>query len=208
MNEGADHVPAGRSSVTDFQHHTELPDTRVSRILEQCIRWLGDCVSWLWLPLVAVILVSVISRYVFSAGSVTMEEIQWHISSVAWLIGLSYAFISDNHVRVDVIHERLSLRGQAWVELLGLLLMALPFLAIGVYMTWPYFYESFVQGEVSQAPAGLPFRWAMKFFLPLAFALLVVAACARLLRCSALLFGWPVPLRRASLNGERAGTDR
>ena len=197
MSEGAGRVPSGQTAVSDFQHHTELPDTRISRFLERCIRWLGDCVSWLWLPLVAAILVSVISRYVFSAGSVTLEEVQWHISSIAWLIGLSYAFISDSHVRVDVIHERLSLRSQAWIELLGLLLMAIPFLAIGVYMTWPYFHESFLQGEVSQAPAGLPYRWAMKFFLLLAFVLLLVAAAARLLRCTALLFGWPRPVRRA-----------
>ena len=186
MGEGADRASTGGDSVTDLQHHTELPDTRVSWFLERGIWGLGDLFSWLWLPLVAVILVSVISRYVFSAGSVTMEEIQWHISSVTWLIGLAYAFIYDSHVRVDVIHERLSLRAQTWLELLGLLLLALPFLAIGVYMTWPYFHESFLQGEVSQAPAGLPFRWAMKFFLLLAFVLLLVAAFARLLRCTAL----------------------
>lgn len=183
------------SLVADFQHHTELPTTRVSRLLDRFLDRVGRAFSFLWLAVVGVILVSVISRYVFSEGSVTMEEIQWHISSVAWLVGLSYAFVHDSHVRVDVIHERLSLRKQVWIELLGLLVLALPFLVIGVYMSWPYFYESFLQGEVSQAPAGLPYRWAMKFFMPLAFALLVIAGVSRLLKCTALLFGWPQPLR-------------
>lgn len=191
--------------VAEFQHHTELPTTRFSRALDAFLRRVGEAASWLWLAVVGVILVSVISRYVFSEGSVTMEEIQWHISSAAWLIGLSYAFVHDSHVRVDVIHERLSLRRQAWVELLGLLLLALPFLAIGVYMSWPYFHESFLQGEVSQAPAGLPYRWAMKFFLPLAFALLVVAALSRVLKCTALLFGRPRPV--SSSDGAVAAAD-
>ena len=191
--------------VADFQHHTELPTTRFSRALDAFLRRVGEAASWLWLAVVGVILVSVISRYVFSEGSVTMEEIQWHISSAAWLIGLSYAFVHDSHVRVDVLHERLTLRRQAWIELLGLLLLALPFLVIGVYMSWPYFHESFLQGEVSQAPAGLPYRWAMKFFLPLAFTLLVIAALSRLLRCTALLFGWPRPV--SSSRGVGAAAD-
>lgn len=193
MSERAD--SDGHSLVAEFQHHTELPTTGPSRVLDGILDRVGACFSWLWLAVVAVILVSVISRYVFSEGSVTMEEIQWHISSVVWLVGLSYAFIHDSHVRVDVIHERLSLRRQVWIELLGMLLLALPFLAIGVYMGWPYFHESFLQGEVSQAPAGLPYRWAMKFFLPLAFVLLVIAAISRVLKCTALLFGWPRPIR-------------
>jgi TRAP-type mannitol/chloroaromatic compound transport system permease small subunit len=54
---------------------------------------------------------------------------------------------------------------------------------------------SFMQGEVSQAPAGLPYRWALKFFLPLSFGLLFVAALARVTKVTALLFGVPRPGR-------------
>ncbi len=183
------------SLVADFQHHTELPTTRASWLLDRCLARVGQAFSWLWLILIAAILVSVIARYVFSEGSVMMEEIQWHISSVVWLVGLSYAFVYDSHVRVDVIHEQLGLRKQVWIELLGLLLLALPFLVIGLYMGVPYFYDSWLKGEVAQSPAGLPYRWAMKFFIPLAFALLTVAALSRLLKCTALLFRWPRPLR-------------
>ena len=199
----------GHSLVADFQHHTELPTTRLSRALYRFLDNVVLMFSCLWLAVVGVILVSVLSRYVFSEGSVTMEEIQWHISSMAWLVGLSYAFIHDSHVRVDVVHERLSLRRQVWIELLGLVLLALPFLVIGVYMGWPYFHESWLQGEVSQAPAGLPYRWGMKFFLPLAFFLLTIAALSRLFKCTALLFGWPQPLRRpdASDTADAAGSD-
>lgn len=188
--EGARHP-----SLPELHHHPVLPTTGLSEVLDSGLRRIGEWFSWLWLAIVAVTLVSVVSRYVFLEGSVTMEEIQWHISSAVWLVGLSYAFVHDSHVRVDVIHERLGPRGQAWIELLGLLLLALPFLVIGLYMSWPYFYESWLQGEVSQAPAGLPYRWILKFFLPLAFTLLVIASISRLSRCTALLFGWPASRR-------------
>lgn len=181
----------GHSLVADFQQHAELPTTRPSRVLDGFLTRAGELCSWLWFAVMAVILASVISRYVFSEGSVMMEEIQWHLSSVAWLVGMSYALVHDNHVRVNVIHERLGLRAQAWIELLGLVVLALPFLVIGVYMGWPYFYQSWLQGEVAQSPNGLPWRWFLKFFLPLSFALLTLAAVSRLFKCTALLFGLP-----------------
>ncbi|MDZ7714447.1 MAG: TRAP transporter small permease subunit [Rhodovibrio sp.] len=71
-----------------------------------------------------------IGRYAFGAGSVMAEEIEWHLAGAAWLVGLSYTLVSDDHVRVDVLHERMSVRKQGWIELLGLLFLLLPFAAI------------------------------------------------------------------------------
>ena len=178
----------------DYIHHTELPTTRPSLAVDKALRWIGFAFSFLWLGVLGVILVAVIGRYAFGAGSVMAEEIEWHLAGAAWLVGLSYTLVSDDHVRVDVLHERMSVKKQAWIELFGLLFLLLPFAAIGLYLGWPYFYSSWLQGEVSQSPAGLPYRWAIKFFLPLSFALLVVAVLSRLMKCTALLFGFPKPI--------------
>ncbi len=178
----------------EIHHHYEFPTTRLARLLDSGIAAIGKLFSWLWLMVMMVILISVISRYVFGQGSILLEELSWYLYAVTWTVGLSYTLVVDDHVRVDVLHERFSLRGQAWVELLGLLLLLLPFLAIGTYYGWPYFYNSFLEGETSQAPSGLPYRWLIKFFIPLSLVLLAVAAIARISKCTALLFGWPRPL--------------
>jgi len=180
----------------DFVHHTELPDNRISRTIDAILGGIGFLFSWLWVAIVGVILYAVIGRYAFGQGSVMLEEVEWHLAGAAWLIGLSYTLVHDGHVRVDVLHERFSLRGQAWVELFGLVLLLLPFLIIALDSMIPYFWSSYLQGEESQAPAGLPARWALKFFLPLSFALLILAAISRLLKCTALLFGWPRPIKK------------
>jgi len=178
---------------------TELPRTAVSDVLDGIICRIGAVCSWLWPVVVAVIVISVIARYVFSTGSVMMEEIQWHIAAIAWLVGLSYTLTTDSHVRVDVLHERFGPRTQAWIELFGILLLLLPFAIIAFWESVPFFLSSFGQNERSQAPGGLPARWLVKFFVPFSFALLTVAGFSRLLRCSALLFGLPRPNDR---NGE------
>lgn len=171
--------------------HTELPETVPSRVIDWVVDKIGSLTSWLWVLVMIVILVSVVARYVFGQGSIMLEEIQWHLYGVAWLIGLSYTFVHDDHVRVDVLHERLGLRNQVWIELLGILLLLLPFLLIMLYYAVPYFLSSYGINERALAPDGLPARWVLKFFIPLSVLLLVFAAFSRLLRCTALLFGTP-----------------
>lgn len=123
-----------------------------------------------------------------------LEEVQWHLAGAAWLVGLSYTFVHDDHVRVDVLHERLSLKAQAWIEFLGIILLLLPFLVLALWEVTPYAMSSFEQGEHSQAPNGLPWRWVLKSFLPISMGLLIIAALSRLLKTTAFLFGFPRPL--------------
>jgi TRAP-type mannitol/chloroaromatic compound transport system permease small subunit len=174
-------------------HHTELPLTGPSAVLDGIVAGIGKFLSWFWLLLVGIILYSVIGRYVFAHGSVTLEEVQWHLAGLVWLIGLSYTLVTDDHVRVDVFHEKVSLRTQAWIEVMGIAILLLPFLLIALWEAIPYFWSSYLQNEESQAPGGLPARWALKFCLPVTFGLLAVAAVSRLLKCTALLFGVPKP---------------
>lgn len=181
---------------SDFVYHTELPTTRVSQALDRTVVNVGFVFAFLWLGVVATIIVAVVGRYAFGLGSILLEEIEWHLAGAAWLVGLSYTLVKDSHVRVDVLFERFSLRRQVWVEFLGIVLLLLPFAAIVVYEAWPFFWSSFQQGEQSSAPAGLPARWAIKFFVPLSFALIALAAVSRLLKCTALLFGVPRPSGR------------
>lgn len=188
-----------RASVSDagkfIHHHTEFPTTWLSKVIDGAIAAIGKSASWLWVVVTGVIIYAVVGRYAFGQGSVMLEEVQWHLAGAGWLLGLSYTLVTDDHVRVDVIHERLSLRGQAWIELLGLIFLLLPFLGLAVWEMVPYAYSSWQQGETSQAPAGLPYRWVLKGVLALSFVLLIVAALSRLLKVTALLFGFPKPIR-------------
>lgn len=178
--------------------HRVLPQTRLSTRMDRLIRSVGDMVSWVWLVLLATIVLNVIMRYVFGEGRIEFEELQWHLYAVGFLSGLAYCLESDNHVRVDFIRTRLSLRMQAWVELYGLLLLLFPFIALILYYSLPFIQYSFLAGEVSQAPGGLGFRWLIKSALFVGFALLAVAAFSRLLRVSAYLFDAPEALGPAA----------
>lgn len=196
-----------RASVSDagkfVHHHTEFPTTWLSQVMDRLISVIGKSASWLWIVVTGVIIYAVVGRYVFGQGSVMLEEVQWHLAGAGWLLGLAYTLVTDDHVRVDVIHERLSLKGQGWIELFGLVFLLLPFLGLAVYEMVPYAFSSWQQGETSQAPAGLPHRWVLKSVLALSFVFLIVAALSRLLKVTALLFGFPKPIRVESSNNKK-----
>ena len=79
----------------------ELPHTAFSKRADHVINRVGEAASWLWLVLLAVIVVNVCMRYVFGEGRIEFEEIQWHLYAAGFLIGLSYGQVADVHVRVD-----------------------------------------------------------------------------------------------------------
>lgn len=169
----------------------QLPETALSRRLEPVIDLIGRAISWVWLALLLVIVLNVLLRYAFGEGRIEFEELQWHLYAVGFLVGLSYALQADAHVRVDVLHERLRPRTQAWIELYGILILLLPFIALILIYSVPFVASSFAVSERSQAPGGLPLRWLMKAALPLGFALLLLATVARLSRVWAALFKAP-----------------
>ncbi len=149
---------------------------------------IGNAVSWIWMLLLAAIVCNVVLRYAFDQGRVEFEEIQWHLYSIGFLLGLGYALQADAHVRVDVLHERFRPATQAWIDLYGILLFVLPFVALMLIYGVPFVADSFVTGEVSSSPGGLPYRWAIKSMLLAGFALLGLAALSRLTRLWKFLF--------------------
>ena len=52
---------------------TNLPHTRLSQALDNILRSIGEWVSWVWILLLAVIIVNVVLRYLFSEGRVGFE---------------------------------------------------------------------------------------------------------------------------------------
>jgi TRAP-type mannitol/chloroaromatic compound transport system permease small subunit len=151
----------------------------------------GKAISWLWLATLAVVLTNVVSRFILGRGSIAVEELSWHLFGATMILTLAYAVVSDDHVRVDVMREKFSLRTQAWIELLGIALLALPILYLMVEQLYQYGYRSYLRNERSQAPSGLPYRFIIKTLIPIGLTLVAVALLSRVLRCCTLLFGFP-----------------
>ena len=163
------------------------PDVRASRT-DGALDRLVTAASWIWLGLVGVIVAGVLLRTLFGVSRIELEELQWHLYAVGFLVGIVGCAVHDRHVRVDVFRERMAPRRRDWVDLYGLLLFQLPFLVLVIWSGLPLVAESFASNERSASAGGLSHRWILKSVLPLSFGLLIAASLARLLAVARRLF--------------------
>jgi len=141
-----------------------------------------------WLVLFACLISTgnAISRYAFSNSSNAWLEVQWYMFAAMVFFGAPYVLKVNEHVRVDVIYSALPKRGRIWIDIIGSILFLLPFCAVLLYFTWPWFVDSWSIGEGSSSAGGLV-RWPVKLMLPLGFALLALQGLSELIKRIAAL---------------------
>jgi TRAP-type mannitol/chloroaromatic compound transport system permease small subunit len=128
------------------------------------------------------------SRYAFSISSNAWLEIQWYMFGALVMLGASYTLQRNEHVRVDIVYTNVTTRRQILIDILGGVLFMLPATLILAYLSWPVFYNSWAENEVSSNAGGL-IRWPIKIFLPLGFALLSLQGISELIKRIAMLTG-------------------
>ena len=178
--------------------------------LEQIIRFFGRLGGWVVVPLIAIIIFDILTRKFYWSqqlisnswafdyiSSGHLQDWEWHLHTVLFLMVLGYAYVRNSHVRVDLIREGLSPRAQAWIEFLGCLVFLIPFAALLIYLTLPFLERAWMYDEQSQSFTGLKHRWIIKSFLLPGFVLALMAGVATFLRSTVYLFG-PVTLRQAA----------
>lgn len=143
---------------------------------------IGKAVSWLSLLLVLVMVLDVALRYIFSKTSAASFELEWHLFAVIFLLGAAYTLQQDKHVRVDVFYHRFSDKRKAWVNLIGSLLLLMPFCIVGISESIPFVVNSFKFRETSPDPGGLPARYLIKAAIPVAFFLLGLQGISEILK--------------------------
>lgn len=87
----------------------------------------GYVVSWLTSLMVLVVCYDVFTRYLLKASMVAVQELEWHLFAIVFLIGAAYTLKHDRHVRVDVLYMKFSKKTQAWIDLIGILIFLIPF---------------------------------------------------------------------------------
>lgn len=147
----------------------------------------GRLTAWVGLGLVLLVAFDVLARYLFSYGTVALQELEWHILAVTALIGMSYGLHRGDDVRVDILYARMGSRKKALVDLLSAVL-TLVLAAVIIKLSLPYVMQSYSLAEGSPDPGGLPHRFLLKAFIPIGFLLLAIQAAVQVHRMALALF--------------------
>lgn len=146
----------------------------VSGAIDRSNEAVGRMVSWVTLLLVVVVFVDVVMRYMFKTSFVFTQELEWHLFAFIFLIGAGYTLLHDGHVRVDIIYQRLGVKGRAWINLTGVILFLIPGCYLVISTSWKFVSNSFSMMEGSPDPGGIPYRFIIKGTMTVGYILLLL----------------------------------
>ncbi|HMQ74015.1 MAG TPA: TRAP transporter small permease subunit [Rubrivivax sp.] len=161
---------------------------KFAALVDRVSELFGKLVIWLVLASVLISAANAVVRKALNYSSNAYLEIQWYLFAAVFMLGGGFVLLKNGHVRIDFIASRLSARANAIVDLLGLLLLVVPFSILMIDLSWPLFHQAWVSGEMSQNVGGL-IRWPVLVLIPLGFALLALQALAELIKRVAFLTG-------------------
>lgn len=164
-------------------------DTEQHNLIDRFSDATGRLTAWLTVCMVLVTFIIVVMRYVFDAGLIWLQEALIWMHATVFMVGAAYTLRHEGHVRVDVFYRKLGKRGQAWVDLLGVLLMLLPVCVFLALKSYDFALTSWAMHEASRESGGLPYP-----LLPIIKSVLIIMpvtvglqGVSILLRCLAVL---------------------
>lgn len=164
------------------------PLLSLSRLIDAVSTLVGKFTMWLILATTLISAGNALVRKFFNSSSNGLLEIQWYLFAGVFMLGASYGFLKNSHVRIDFISSKLSDRGRNWVDVVGIVAVLFPFCIIGISLGWPFFLQAFTSGEMSQNAGGL-IRWPAYLLIPVGFALLMLQGVSELIKRLAFLTG-------------------
>jgi TRAP-type mannitol/chloroaromatic compound transport system permease small subunit len=160
-------------------------------VVDRVGSFVGKVAAWLGLLMVLIGAANALGGYLEPMvgrrlSLVALDEGQWYLFAMLFLLAAPWALAEGAHVRVDVLYGRLGAKGKAWTDVLGSLVLLVPFCVFAVWVVTPSAIESFRVREVSPDAGGLP-RWPIRLVAPVAFLLLALQGVAGVIRSVAVL---------------------
>ena len=160
--------------------------------ITKAIDWLSDVFGFIakWLVLLACLVSAgnATIRYLFNYSSNGWLEIQWYMFGGIVFLGAAQTLRLNEHVRVDLLYSNVTDRTRLWIDIVGFSIFLLPVMTYLIYLTMPFFLNSYRLQETSSNAGGL-ILWPVKLVLPLGFILLWLQGLAELIKRIAGLAG-------------------
>ncbi|PNV83415.1 MAG: C4-dicarboxylate ABC transporter [Sulfurimonas sp.] len=145
-------------------------------MIDTTIKYLGYFTAFVVALLVLLVVYDATARYLFSTGSVALQELEWHLFDVVILFGIAYTLREGAHVRVDIFYASFSQKTKALINIIASLFFVLPFSFLIIYIGIDFVTMSYLQNEASSNPGGLEYRFLVKALMPLSFVFLSLQA--------------------------------
>ena len=142
--------------------------------MEKSLERISNLISMVLVLLVFLIVFDLSNRYLFSNGSIALQELEWHLFDIIMLFSLFFTLKHDGHVRVDIIYSKLSEKWKTYIDIGSHLFFIIPFSILIIYFSYGFVELSFSQNEISPNPNGLEYRFIVKSLILFGFSMLII----------------------------------
>jgi TRAP-type mannitol/chloroaromatic compound transport system permease small subunit len=160
----------------------------LSRVIDSINERLGKVAAWAIVVAILVSAINAIIRRIFGVSSNAWLELQWYLFGAVFMLCAAWTLKANEHIRIDIVSSRLSKRGRDGVDVFGHLFFLLPFVALLLWLSVPYFLNSYRSGEVSSNAGGL-LIWPAKGLILLGFISLAFQWLSELIKRVAIMRG-------------------
>jgi TRAP-type mannitol/chloroaromatic compound transport system permease small subunit len=120
---------------------------RAANALGHFVDRVGRWAAWLCLPLIVLLFLQLPLREIVHGGNNTDNDFGQVVFAAFVMLGIPFAMRHDAHVRVDIFYARLTTRQRAAVDLVGTVLLLLPWLALIGWYSLPIVLNSLFEME-------------------------------------------------------------
>jgi TRAP-type mannitol/chloroaromatic compound transport system permease small subunit len=160
----------------------------LSRVIDSINERIGKVAAWAIVVAVLVSAINAIIRRIFGVSSNAWLELQWYLFGAVFMLCAAWTLKANEHIRIDIISNKLTKRGRDTIDLIGHLFFLFPFVALMLWLSVPYFRNSYMSGEVSSNAGGL-LIWPAKGLILLGFASLAFQWLSELIKRIAIMKG-------------------
>jgi TRAP-type mannitol/chloroaromatic compound transport system permease small subunit len=157
---------------------------KVAGLIDAVSVRMGRLCAWAVLASILVSVGNAIARYGWSRSSNALIELQWYLFGAVFLVCASWTLQANEHVRVDLLRNRLHPRTRIMIDLAGHVLFLLPMVIVMLWTCWPYVLASFASGERSANAGGL-LLWPAKALLLVGMGMLGLQCLSEMVKRAA-----------------------
>ena len=143
--------------------------------MEKYINFIGKKISYLIPIMVLLMVIVIVSRYLFGIGRTDLQELVMYFHALVFLGCAGYVFNKDEHVRVDIFYRESSTKYKNLINSIFGFIFLLPVVAVIFIYSLEVIYASWGMKEVSTESGGLDYVYVQKTFI-LLFPLTLIAA--------------------------------
>jgi TRAP-type mannitol/chloroaromatic compound transport system permease small subunit len=142
---------------------------RLAFLIDRISNSVGSTAAMLVLPLGMIMTYEALARYTLNLPTFWAYELSYMLTGAHFALGIALVTRNNDHIRIDFLYSRMSVRVQQLLDLSILLFCMVPLITCVSFELIKYAWTAWVRGEVSGESGWNPLIWPVRSAIAFGF---------------------------------------